>query len=85
MQTYRIRHYENDGLNNTYTHHSFEAENIDEAEKELKSYVDCSNPIFVDYDEDMVSYTFDMFPNEKYDENDEVPTETWWIEIDPWV
>ena len=81
MQTYRIKHYENDGFNNTYEHHSFEAENIDEAEKELKSYVDCSDPIFVDYDEDMVSYTFDI----KGWEGDEYGTETWWVEIDPWA
>ena len=82
MQTYRIKHYENDGFNNTYEHHSFEAENIDEAEKELKSYVDCSDPIFVDYDEDMVSYTFDI---KGWKGDDEYGTETWWVEIDPWV
>jgi hypothetical protein len=76
-------HYENDGFNNVYPHHSFEAKNIEEAETELKSYIDTADPIFVDYDEDMVSYTFDMFPEQKYDECDEVPTETWWVELDP--
>ena len=79
---YRIKHYENDGFNNVYEHHSFEAKNIDEAEKELKSYVDCSDPIFVDYDEDMVSYTFDI-KGWKGDEYDEYGTESWWVELDP--
>ena len=83
MQRYRIKHYENDGWNNVYTHHSFSANNIEEAEKELKSYIDTTDPIFVDYDEDYVCYTFDMFPEQKYDETDDTPTESWWIELDP--
>ena len=76
-------HYENDGFNNVYPHYSFSANNIEEAEKELKSYIDTTDPIFVDYDEDYVCYTFDMFPEQKYDYQEDIPTESWWIELDP--
>lgn len=82
MKTYRITHFENDGFNNFYAHHSFKAENIEKAEEELKSYVDCKNPIFVDHDIESTSFTFDMFPEQTQEEkeNDEAKTETWTVE-----
>jgi|TARA_R110000824_G_scaffold80999_9_gene203493 hypothetical protein len=81
MAKYQIMHYENDGYNNVYPHYEFSAKNIDEAENELKSYIDTSDPIFVDYDDEYVCYTFDMFPNEKYDDDEDTPTESWYIKL----
>jgi len=78
MTEYKIVHYENDGFNNVYDHYSFTAKSLDDAVKVLEEYIDTSDPLYIDDNEDDAYHiTFEMFPNMEYEEDDEIQTETW--------
>ena len=77
MPKYKIVHFENDGFNNVYNHHTFVAENLDQAITELESYIDCSDPIYIDCDGKLeYSITFDR-KDERQSDNEELSTDTW--------
>ncbi len=77
MPEYKIVHYENDGYNNVYNHLTFVAENLVQAITKLESYVDCSDPIYIDYEPELeYSVTFDR-KGERQSDDEELSTDTW--------